>query len=392
LAALGLAADKLRGRRIAITVGSRGISSLQEIIRAVCGWLKAQGAQPFIIPAMGSHGGGTAEGQRQILADYGITEAGVGAEVRSSIETLQVGTTPQGFPVFADRLAWESDGIVVVNRVKPHSDLIGGIESGMLKMMTIGLGKLEGATEGHKQILKYGFETTIRAVSAKILESGKVLFGVAMVENEWHAVADVRAALPEGIVAAEESAMALARALMPRLPFRQLDLLIEDEMGKNISGAGMDTKMVGRARGMAPGEGPAISLIYARDLTAESGGNAIGVGNADLIHERFYRKVDLHKTYINAITALNPVGGRLPMHMPSDLAALDFALAHLGSPQPDAQRCVWIRNTLSLNRIAISPLLREEIDSPENWHLAETPFTAEFDAAGDLRSPFEPGS
>ena len=392
LAALGLAADKLRGRRIAITVGSRGISSLQEIVRAVCEWLKAQGAQPFIIPAMGSHGGGTAEGQRQILADYGITEAGVGAEVRSSIETLQVGTTPQGFPVFADRLAWESDGIVVVNRVKPHSDLIGGIESGMLKMMTIGLGKREGATEGHKQILKYGFETTIRAVSAKILASGKVLFGVAVVENEWHAVADVRAALPEGIVAAEESAMVLARELMPRLPFRQLDLLIQDEMGKNISGAGMDTKVVGRARGMAPGEGPAISLIYARDLTAESGGNAIGVGNADLIHERFYRKIDLQKTYINAITALNPVGGRLPMHMPSDLAALDFALAHLGSPHPGAQRCVWIRNTLSLNRIAISPLLREEIDPPQNWRLAETPFTAEFDAAGNLRSPFAPGS
>jgi hypothetical protein len=389
LAGLGLAAEKLRGRRIAIAVGSRGIASLQEIVRAICGWLKAQGAQPFIFPAMGSHGGGTAEGQRQILADYGITAAGVGAEVFSSAETLQVGTTPQGFPVFADRHAWESDGIVVVNRVKPHSDLIGNIESGLLKMMAIGLGKREGATEGHKQFLKYGFEPTIRAVSAKILESGKILFGVAIVENEWHAVADVRATLPEGIVAAEESAIVLARALMPRLPFRRLDLLIEDEMGKNISGAGMDTKVVGRARGMAPGEGPAISVIFARDLTAASGGNATGVGNADIIHERLYRKIDLQKTYVNAITALNPVGGRLPMHMPSDRAALNFALATLGSPDPSAQRCVWIRNTLSLNRIAISPSLRDEIDSPQHWRLAESPFSAEFDAAGDLRSPFE---
>jgi hypothetical protein len=391
LAGLGLVAEKLRRRRIAIAVGSRGIASLQEIVRAICGWLKAQEAQPFIIPAMGSHGGGTAEGQRQILADYGITEAGVGAEIRSSTETLRVGTTPQGFPVFADRHAWESDGIVVVNRVKPHSDLIGGIESGILKMMAIGLGKREGATEGHKQFVKYGFEPTIRAVSASILASGKVLFGVAIVENEMHAVADVRAALPEGMVAAEESALALARALMPRLPFRRLDLLIEDEMGKNISGAGMDTKVVGRARGMAPGEGPAISVIFARDLTRESGGNAVGVGNADIIHERFYRKIDLQKTYVNAITALNPVGGRLPMHMPSDRAALDFALAHLGSPEPDAQRCVWIRNTLSLNRIAISPLLRDETDSPQHWRLADNPFDAEFDAAGDLRSPFERG-
>ena len=391
MAGLGLAAEKLRGRRIAITVGSRGIASLQEMVRAICGWLKAQGAQPFIIPAMGSHGGGTAEGQRQILAGYGITEAGVGAEVRSSMETVQVGTTPEGFPVFADRLAWESDGIVVVNRVKPHSDLSGDIESGMLKMMAIGLGKHEGATEGHKQIWKYGFEPTIRAVSAKILASGKILCGVAVVENEMHAVADVRAALPEGIVAAEESAIALARALMPRLPFRRLDLLIEDEMGKNISGAGMDTKVVGRAHGMAPGDGPAISVIFARDLTSESGGNAVGVGNADLIHERFYRKIDLQKTYVNAITALHPQGARLPMHMPSDRAALDLALGHLGSPDPGAQRCVWIRNTLSLNRIAISPLLREEIESPQHWRLAETPFSAEFDAAGDLCSPFARG-
>jgi hypothetical protein len=392
LSGLGLAPEKLRGQRIAVTVGSRGISSLQEIVRAICCWLKAHGARPFIIPAMGSHGGGTAEGQRQILADYGITEAGVGAEIISSTETLPVATTPQGFPVFADRHAWESDGIVVVNRVKPHSDLIGGIESGMLKMMAIGLGKREGATETHKQIWKYGFEPTIRAVSAKILASGKVLFGVAIVENETHAVADVRAALPEGMVAAEESAIALARALMPRLPFPCLDLLIEDEMGKNISGAGMDTKLVGRARGMAPGEGPAISVIFARDLTDESGGNAIGVGNADIIHERFYRKIDLQQTYINALTALNPVGGRLPMHMPSDRAALDFALGHVGSPEPEALRCVWIRNTLSLNRIAISPALRGEIDSPEQWRLSEESFSAEFDAAGDLRSPFQLGA
>jgi hypothetical protein len=391
LAGLGLAAERLRGRRIAIAVGSRGIASLAEIVRALCDWLKYRGALPFIIPAMGSHGGGTAEGQRQILADYGITEAGVGAEIRSSTETVQVGATPQGFPVFADRLAWESDGIVVVNRVKPHSDLTGAVESGLLKMMAIGLGKREGATEGHKQIWKYGFEPTIRAVSAKILESGKVLFGVAIVENEMHAVADVRAALAEGIVAAEESAIVLARASMPRLPFRRLDLLIEDEMGKNISGAGMDTKVVGRARSMASGEGTAISLIYARDLTPESGGNAVGMGHADIIHDRFYRKIDFQKTYLNAITALNPEGGHLPIHMPSDRAALDLALGHLGSPEPAAQRCVWIRNTLSLNRIAISPLLRNEIDSPQHWRLAENPFSAEFDAAGDLCSPFTSG-
>ena len=392
LTGLGLAADKLSGKQVAVAVGSRGIASLQEIVRTVCGWLKAQGARPFVFPAMGSHGGGTAEGQRQILADYGITEAGVGVEIRSNIETVQVAATPQGFPVFADRLAWESDAIVVVNRVKPHSDLIGNIESGMLKMMAIGLGKREGAGEGHKQIWKYGFEPTIRAVSAKILESGKILFGVGVVENELHAIADMRAALPKDIVAVEESAIAQARDLMPRLPFSRLDVLIVDEMGKNISGAGMDSKVIGRARGMAPGSGPQISIVYVRDLTDVSGGNATGMGHADLIHERMYRKIDLQKTYANIRSSLNPTGGMMPMHLPSDRAALDFALAHVGSPTPAGQRCVWIRNTLGLDRIAISPALREDVILPQNWRLSEAPFAAEFDAAGDLISPFVPPS
>ncbi len=388
---LGVAADKLQGRSIAVAVGSRGIANLQQIVRAVCDWLKAHGARPFVFPAMGSHGGGTAEGQRQVLAEYGITLEGVGVEVHSDIETVQVGSTPQGFPVFADRNAWNSDGIVVVSRVKPHSDFVGRVESGMLKMLAIGLGKREGAAEGHKQFIKCGFETTVRSVSAKILESHKVLFGVAVVENESHDIADVRAAVPQNMVEVEEASMALARQLTPRLPFNRMDLLIVDEMGKNISGAGMDTKVIGRARGEAPGVGPEITVIFARDLTEESGGNAIGVGNADIIHERLYRKVDLQKTYVNCLTALNPVGGRIPMHMQTDRAALDFALGHLGNPDPAAQRCVWIHNTLSLNRFAISPLLRNEIDSPQNWRLSDGRFDAAFDAAGDLRSPFTNG-
>src|SRR5208283_1492518 len=162
-----------------------------------------------------------------------------------------------------------------------------------------------------------------------ILASGKILFGFAIVENETPAVADVRAALPENMVAAEESAIALARSVMPRLPFSRIDLLIVDEMGKNISGAGMDTKVLGRARRMEPGDGPAIAMVFTRDLTSESSGNATGVGHADLIHERLYRKIDLEKTYINVITALSPEGGRVPMHLPSDRAALDIALGHL---------------------------------------------------------------
>jgi len=388
LRGLGIAAEKLRGKRVAVAVGSRGIASLKEIVQAVCGWLKAQGAQPFIFPAMGSHGGATAEGQRKILEEYGVTEAATGVEIRSSMETVLLGTTPEGFRVFVDRNAWESDGVVVVNRIKPHTDFSGKIESGLLKMMTIGMGKLEGATEGHRQSWKYGFETAIRAVSGKVLATGKILCGVALVENELHEIAVVRAALPEGIVAQEESTLQLARTLVPRIPFPAFHLLIVDEMGKNISGTGMDTKVIGRGVELPPGEAPRISMIYVRDLTRESGGNAVGVGFADVIHERLYRKIDFHKTYLNTCTSLNPAGGRLPIHLPSDREALDLTLGHLGSPEPAEQRIVWIRNTLSLDRIAISAPLAREATALKRWRLWKGVHPADFDPAGNLKPLF----
>lgn len=387
LLGLQVNADKLRGKRLAVTVGSRGIANLQEIVRSLCNWLKGRGAQPFIIPAMGSHGGATAEGQRELLAEYGITQAQVGVEVRSSMETVVVGTTPRGFDVYADRNAWESDGIVLLARVKPHSDYSGKVESGLLKMMAIGLGKREGATAGHKQLWKFGFEPTIRAASSTILASGKILLGLAVVENEMHEIADVSAALPEAIAALDESKLLAARAMLPRIPFQKLDLLILNEMGKNISGTGMDLKVVGRVPGAPVAENPAYSMIFLRDLTEKSFGNATGMGGADLIHDRFFRKIDFHKTYVNSTVSLAPFVGRMPMHMPSDRAAIDLALGHLGSPEPASQRIAWISNTLIINRIAVSSSLREQAETPDNWRLAEGPFPLEFDAQGDLISP-----
>ena len=385
LAGLGIATEKLRGKRIAVTAGSRGIASLQEIVRATCGWLKAQGAEPFVIPAMGSHGGGTAEGQRKILAEYGVTEAGVGAEIRSSMETVPLGTTPEGFRVYMDRNAWEADAVVALNRVKPHTDFSGKIESGVLKMLTIGLGKLDGATEAHRHSRKEGYEATIRAVSGKVLASGKILCGVAVVENELHEIAAVRAALPEGIVAQEESTLELARNLVPRIPFEKLHLLMVDEMGKNISGTGMDTKVIGRGVKLPPGAAPKISVVYVRDLTAESGGNAVGVGYADLIHDRLYHKIDFNKMYLNARTALSPAGARLPVHLPSDRELLDLGLGNAGSPDPKEQQVVWIGNTLNLGRIAISVALAREASTLERWRLSEAAYAAEFDPAGNLK-------
>jgi len=386
LAGLELPPAKLRGRTIAVTAGSRGIANLREIVRAMCAWLKAQGARPFVIPAMGSHGGATAEGQRQILADYGVTAEQVGAEIRSSMETVCIGTTPEGFKVHMDRNAWEADGVLVMNRIKPHTDFSGTIESGLLKMMTVGMGKFEGATQTHQSGWKYGFERTIRSLSGVTLSSGKVLCGLSVIENELHQICAVRASRPEEIVANEEKDLARARALVPRIPLPEFQLLIVDEMGKNISGAGMDTKVIGRGVELQPGEAPSIRVVYVRDLTAASEGNAIGVGLADIMHERLYRKIDLQKTLINARVSLNVPLFRMPFFMPSDRESLDLALGHLGSPTPEEQRLVWIRNTLDLGHIAVSEPLVPQVAALDGWRLSPESFAPQFDEQGDLVS------
>jgi len=387
LAALGLATDRLRGRRIAVAVGSRGIANLSQIVRAACDWLKTQGAKPFIFPAMGSHGGATAEGQRKILESYGVTPSAMEVEVHSSMEAVPLGATPEGFSVCIDRNAWEADGVVVINRVKPHTDFSGKIESGLLKMMAVGMGKAEGARECHRWGWKYGFEKTIRAISGKILGSGKILCGLALIENEAHQIAAVRAARSEGIVAMEEAALAMARPLVPRIPFPKFQLLIVDELGKNISGTGMDTKVIGRGVELLPGEAPEIGLIYVRDLTAESAGNALGIGLADVMHERLFRKIDLQKLYANARTSMNPPMPRLPMYCPTDREALDFVLGALGSPAPEEQRVVWVQNTLRLDRLAVSDSLAPPAAALRGWKLVAGTRAPEFDASGDLRSP-----
>lgn len=384
LNSLALPADKLRGRRIAVTVGSRGIANVHEIAKTICGWLKNQGARPFVFPAMGSHGGATAEGQARILSEYGVTPAEVGVEVRSSMEAVALGETPEGTRVFMDRNAWEADGILVMNRVKPHTDFSGKIESGLHKMMAVGMGKALGAAECHQWSWKFGFERTIRAMAQKVLATGKVLGALAVVENEVHQVASVRAARPEDIAPVEEECLELARRLVPRLPFPKLDLLIVDEIGKNISGTGMDTKVIGRGVRLPPGEAPEIRVIYVRDLTTETAGNATGVGFADLIHERLFRKIDFEVTNMNVRTSLNMHAARVPLYMASDREALRLAWGHLGSPRPDEQRTVWIRNTQQLNRMAVSKRLAELARGLTGWQVGGEGFSPKFDAQGNL--------
>jgi hypothetical protein len=384
LEGLALPAGTWRDKRIAIAIGSRGIANIDILARELCHWLKSQGARPVIFPAMGSHGGATAEGQKRVLVQYGLTPDFLGVDVLSSMETVSVGATPEGFKVFIDHLAWESDGVVLLNRVKPHTDFSGKIESGMLKMIAVGMGKAEGALECHHWSWKFGFETAIRAMSAKVLASGKILAGVAVVENEFHQVALLRAAGAAGIAAMDEACLEIARPLVARIPFPKLDLLIVEELGKNISGTGLDTKIVGRGVELQPGEAPHFRLIYVRDLTAESGGNALGVGLADAIHERLYHKIDLQKMYANARTSMNPPMPRIPIFFPSDQQALAWLLGALGSPEPAVQRVAWIRNTLNLNRIAISELLAQGAAAFPAWQLLPEPFAPSFDDHGDL--------
>lgn len=389
LSALQIPAAKLRGRRIAITAGSRGIDRMAELVRAVCLWLKSQGAAAFIVPAMGSHGGGTSVGQQRVLEQYGVTQEFTGAEIRSSMETASLGSTPQGIEVFMDRNAHDADAVLVMNRVKPHTDFSGNVESGVLKMMTVGLGKAAGAQELHRWSREIGFEPCLRAMADKILASGKILCGVALVENEFHQIAHLSASLSQGIVAQEEKALALAKRLVPRIPFRDLDVLIVDELGKNISGSGMDTKVIGRGLPSVPAEAPRIRAIYARDLTEESEGNAAGVGLADLIHEKLFRKIDYQKTFLNVRTSLNLPLAQIPLYCPCDRDALDFALGYLGSPRPEQQRIAWIRNTLELDRIGCSQALASEASKLDGWSLEPQPVVPQFDRDGNTCSPLQ---
>jgi hypothetical protein len=385
----------MRDKRIAVAVGSRGIADLKDIVRAVSAWLHAQGAHPFLFPAMGSHGGGTAEGQRKVLEDYGVTAEHTGAEVVAQMETVSVGRTPEGFDVLLDRAASEADAVLVINRVKPHTDFFGGVESGLLKMMAVGMGKVAGAQQTHRAVARHGYEKVIRAVAERMLASGRILAGLAVVENEFQEIVVVEGAPPEQMVARDEECLRLARRLVPRLPFREVDLLIVDELGKNVSGTGMDTKVIGRGvdlldqlRGSsAYGETPNVKLIYVRDLTRETDGNAVGVGWADLIHERLYRKIDMHKLYLNSCTALRPLAARIPVHFASDREAIHFATETLGTPPAAEQKFAWIQNTLNLNRIAASQSLADEARALSEWRVSPQPFALEFSATtGDLEN------
>lgn len=386
---LDLAAAIRPGETVALTAGSRGIAHIALILRSVVEHLRDLGASPFIVPAMGSHGGGTAEGQRRILESYGITEAFVGAPIKASMEVISLGSTAEGFPVVIDRLASQADHIGIVARVKPHTGYHGPIESGLLKMMMIGLGKHAGAIEYHRILLEYPFDQVVRSVAQHIRGQAPIRFGLAIVENAYDETALLEAVRPEDFESAEERLLAQARAWLPRLPWRKGELLIVDEIGKDISGSGMDTNVVGRKRafrGQSTSGQPDYRSIFVRGLSAKTHGNAAGIGLADFTTTRLVRAMDYRATVINCLTAGYPEGANLPVYFDTDREVIEAALAIIGTRKPEHARVLRIRNTLELGTILASEACLDEPVRETEVTVEGPPEPLRFDAAGNLPS------
>ncbi len=384
----GLAlSERIRpGRRVAITAGSRGIGEIATITKTIVSALRRLNAEPVIIPAMGSHGGGTAEGQRQLLRMYGISEETMGASIISSMDVTPLGPTPEGIPVVLDSEASKTDGILLVNRIKPHTGFAGRIGSGLLKMTAFGLGNHQGAATCHEAVMQHGYERVIRAVSAVVLARVRILGGLAILENSDGGLAQVVSLPAEGMVPGEERLFLRARRWAPRLPFDDIDLLIVDEMGKDIAGTGMDTNVIGRRFSLIekPPASPRIARIFVRGLTKGTQGNANGIGLADVTTERLLREMDREVTHINSLAARTPEHSRLPMAFPTDREALEAVLKTIRASDPLSARIVRIKNTLELKTILISESLLPEARQRRDLSLLSDPHEVIFDPDGNL--------
>jgi len=378
VAKLDLGAHCRPGQSVAITGGSRGIAEIATILRAVVSELKALGLKPFVVPAMGSHGGGNAEGQAKVLEKYGVTESSIGAPVRASMEVVQLEETEDGVPVVIDRLASEADQVVVVNRAKPHTRFRGEIESGLCKMMLIGLGKAKGADLYHRALVQLPLERLVSTAVPLILEKANVLFGLGIVENGYDRPARIGAALPERIIELDRELLADAKSRMPRLPFNRFDVVVVDWIGKTFSGTGMDTNIVGHKSDVD------ITLLYARGLHASSGGNAAGCGYADLVHRRLAAAMDAKITYLNCFTARGFAPAKLPMVFETDREAIEAALTSIGLTPPGRARLCWIPNTLHLGEVWLSESLLAETEARPDLTVQSGPHPIQFDEVGDF--------
>ena len=365
------------GARIAVTSGSRGINGIASLTKTVIDELKSAGASPFIVPAMGSHGGGTADGQMEMLESLGITESSMGVPVVSSIETETIGATPSGTPVFMDKNALGADGIVVINRIKIHTAFHGRVESGMCKMVAVGLGKRDGASALHRAGLGDEVVESFRVAR----EKAPILLGVAILENAFDETLDIRIAAPEEFEDIDHELLERCRELVPRVPFDTFDILIVDEMGKNISGTGMDTNIIGFWRRFGGERIPDYSTLIVRDLTPESHGNAMGIGFADLTTRRLVDKIDFKPTYTNGITSGTWAIVRIPITLDSDEDCIRTALEKY---EPGQARVIRIKNTLELEELYVSENMAEAVESHSDLEIAGEPEDIRFDSDGKL--------
>lgn len=375
------------GQTVAVACSSRGIANYAPIVKAVVSSLKASQLEPFIFPAMGSHGSATAEGQQQVLEHLGITEASVGAPLRSSLDVVQLGQTREGIPVYLDRLASEADHIVLINRIKKHTEFEHKFESGLMKMMAIGLGKQAGAAMYHQAMLTHGYPGVIQSIAEKILKDPGILLGVGIVENGYGQTARIGICPGENIEDQEIELFKMAKSLAPALPFEEADVIIIDEMGKEISGTGFDTKVVGRI-GLPmvtpEPERPRIKRIMVCDLTDGSEGNAVGVGVADIITRKLFDKIDQAALDMNTITGVCPEMGRIPLTLENDREALDVAIRCVGLIPSDKLKIIRIKNTSCLDEIDVSEGYKTELDRRQNLEIVKNAYDLEFDAEGNL--------
>ncbi len=388
VARLDLSGRLKPGDSVAITSGSRGVANIAAITRSLAEELKKRGARPFIVPAMGSHGGGTAAGQRGVLERYGITETAMGVPIRATMETLPIGETPEGIPVVLDRNVLEADHIALVNRIKPHTDFDAEIESGLTKMLAIGLGKHQGAIRYHRANKRYGYYRVLTGVAEVVRRRCSILLALGIVENGYDQTGVIEAMTSAELFDVEKRLLKMAKSWLARIPFDRGDLLLVDEMGKNVSGTGMDTNVIGRRAGAGePFAGaPRFSRIVVRDLTPESHGNAIGVGMADVVTRRLVDKIDTRPTYVNALTSTNLESVRIPVTVDSDREALETAISTSGASSGEDCRMVWIRNTLKLDRFVASEALLDEVERHRDLQVLEHLGELDFDGRGNLKN------
>ena len=375
---------------MAVAVGSRGIHRLHEVVSLVVGELRRVGAVPFIVPAMGSHGGATSDGQMALLAGYGVTPETTGVEFSPSMEVEYLGAAELGGEVVFSRAALEAEKIVLINRVKPHTDFSGSIGSGLLKMLVVGLGKRIGATNYHLAASRYGYAEVLRSFARVLRVRTPLLCGLAILENQRHQAARIAVVEPDDMEATEAILCAEARALMPRLPMDDLDLLIVDQIGKNISGTGMDPAMIGRSiHGYSLADpdrqpAPRVRRLFVRDLTPQTKGNAIGIGMADFTTERLAASIDWQVTALNTLTALSLQGAKLPLRFGLDREAIATALASLGIDDSRRARIARIQDTLSLEHLLVSEESYHQLRGREDLELPGALDTPGWDVTGNL--------